>query len=298
MTATVPFGMPAGFWSLWDMLRFNAQTFYKVTSAIRRVGELIETYHKDEEHPDGSITINLTEDKVFIETVTEVATELRASLDTLDAKLTIMTTDRLLGLLKDERSIAYVSIKEACEEIDSRLRDELSLVKVFVLEANKHQYYQPSEPLFGKDFETKFPNAAFELDEAAKCLALSRPTAAVFHLMRLMEIGLKAVARCLGIPDPTKAAERNWGAILSAIKTDLEVHGGKTPTKTWKDSAGREFFESAYASLDAVRVAWRNTTMHVENKYTDEEAEHLFGAVRGFMKKLASRLDENGDPRA
>jgi hypothetical protein len=38
--------------------------------------------------------------------------------------------------------------------------------------------------------------------------------------------------------------------------------------------------------------------MHVENKYTDDEAEDIFRAVRGFMKKLASRMDENGEPKA
>jgi hypothetical protein len=41
-----------------------------------------------------------------------------------------------------------------------------------------------------------------------------------------------------------------------------------------------------------------NPTMHVESKYTDEEAEHIFIAVRGFMKKLASRMDESGQPLA
>jgi hypothetical protein len=38
--------------------------------------------------------------------------------------------------------------------------------------------------------------------------------------------------------------------------------------------------------------------MHVENKYTTDEAEHIFVAVRGFMKKIASRMDENGQPVA
>jgi hypothetical protein len=36
--------------------------------------------------------------------------------------------------------------------------------------------------------------------------------------------------------------------------------------------------------------------MHVEMKYTGEEAEHIFIAVRAFLKTLASRLDENGKP--
>ena len=38
--------------------------------------------------------------------------------------------------------------------------------------------------------------------------------------------------------------------------------------------------------------------MHVENKYTDAEAEHLFVAVKGLMTKLASRMDEGGLPLA
>jgi len=116
--------------------------------------------------------------------------------------------------------------------------------------------------------------------------------------MRLMEIGIRTIARCLGIPDPTKTAERNWGIVLRAIKGGLDAHGGQQPSKVWSFAADKEFFEGAYASLDAVRVAWRNPTMHVENKYTDDEAEHIFVAVRGFMAKLASRCDENGDPKA
>jgi hypothetical protein len=39
--------------------------------------------------------------------------------------------------------------------------------------------------------------------------------------------------------------------------------------------------------------------MHIGGKkYTDDEAEHIFLAVKGFMKILASRVDENGEPKA
>jgi len=38
--------------------------------------------------------------------------------------------------------------------------------------------------------------------------------------------------------------------------------------------------------------------MHVETKYTPEEALHIFDAVKAFMKKVASRMDENGMPLA
>jgi hypothetical protein len=85
---------------------------------------------------------------------------------------------------------------------------------------------------------------------------------------------------------------------LGSIKNDLDAHSGQAPAKNWTIAGDKEFFEGSYATLDAVRVAWRNTTMHVEKKYTEDEAEHIFGAVRGFMKQLASRCDENGEPKA
>lgn len=188
-------------------------------------------------------------------------------------------------------------VKNIVIAIQDRLRDELEEKLIFCIRENA-EYFEPKEPLFGVDFQNKFPtNGIFELDEAGKCLALNRDTAAVFHLMRLMEIGIRATAKSLGIPDPIKPSDRNWYQILRNVKDENDQRStGKT--KKWTVPGDREFFESAYASLDAVRVAWRNPTMHIENKYTSDEAGHIFVAVRGFMRRLASRMDEQGLPLA
>jgi hypothetical protein len=111
-----------------------------------------------------------------------------------------------------------------------------------------------------------------------------------------MEVGIHAVRACLNISPPANEWERNWGRTLSSIGQEMVTRSSSSPRRWNADD--KEFFESAYASLDAVRVAWRNTTMHVQNKYTVDEAEHIFGAVRGFMKKLTARMDEAGQPLA
>jgi hypothetical protein len=113
--------------------------------------------------------------------------------------------------------------------------------------------------------------------------------------MRLMEVTVRAVARCLGIPDPIQPADRSWGAVLKKVRDGIDA---KWPTVTLRSSGDGEVFDALYASLDAVKNPWRNATMHPANKYTIEEAEHIFAAVRGFAMKLADRCDENGDPRA
>ncbi len=192
----------------------------------------------------------------------------------------------------------FEKFKGGLDDIDTTLRRELSAAKVFVLEGSRQNYYEPREPLFGSDneFETRFLTAAFDLDEAAKSYALGRSTAAAFHLMRVVEIGIRAVARCLQIPDPTKPAERNWGIILKHIKEDGIAN--RWPTASDRMAPDAVLFEELYGSLDAIRNSWRNATMHVEKTYTDDEAEHALVAVKGFMKKLASRCDELGDPKA
>jgi len=111
----------------------------------------------------------------------------------------------------------------------------------------------------------------------------------------MMEIGVRAVARCLGIADPLQPAERNWGFVLRKVREGIDANW---PTVATRSSGDGELFDALYASLDAVKNPWRNPTMHPANKYTDDEAEHVFMAVRGFMMKLAARCDENGEPKA
>lgn len=211
-------------------------------------------------------------------------------LDLMDLAFSLAEAERLRA-----RHVAgkYPVAPEDLDSLFGRVRDELETQLFFQLSPGDAKYYEPREPLFGSEFVDKFPSAQFELDEAAKCLAFERPTAAVFHLMRLMESGINAVAECLQIPPPTRPAEKNWGMILRAVKAAMEQRGS-----AWPNPNDKAFFEAAYVSLDAVKNGWRNPTMHVENKYTSEEAEHIFGSVRAFMKFLGSRMDEVGEPKA
>jgi hypothetical protein len=202
--------------------------------------------------------------------------------------------ERLLDSLKNEKRPEH--LVGPVDDLRRRLIDQGDIISCLVLSPKERDYYEPRTPLFGADVQDKFASGgAFELDEAAKCLALGRATACVFHLMRLLESAVRAVARCLNIPDPIQPADRNWGAVLKKVRDGIDA---KWPTVALRSTGDGEIFDSLYASLDAVKNPWRNATMHPANKYTNEEAEHVFVAVKGFMMKLASRCDENGDPKA
>lgn len=59
-----------------------------------------------------------------------------------------------------------------------------------------------------------------------------------------------------------------------------------------------DFFQDVWQRLDAVKDAQRNSTLHIERVYTEAEAREVFSTTRSFMQKIASRMDENGEPKA
>jgi hypothetical protein len=179
--------------------------------------------------------------------------------------------------------------------LDQLLEDELSFVNLLIINETMYVYYESSTPLFGKEVSTKFASAIYDIDEACKCYALNRFTASAFHSIRSLEAAIRALSRCLAIPDPTRANDRNWGAMLRGIKAEID--------RRWAGSSARlsgdgEFFDDAYAALAAMQNPWRNATMHLDQKYMPDEAKHVMDVVKGFMRKLASRMDEDGKPLA
>ena len=137
-------------------------------------------------------------------------------------------------------------LKDTMEELWSRVKDELSGKMIFSLPDRNSRQFEAGESIFGKDCLERFPSAAFEIDEAAKCLALERSTASVFHLMRVMEIGIAAVRRSLGIPDPVKAGERNWGFILKKVKDEIDRRSRITPAQWGRFRRQQIFLGGAY----------------------------------------------------
>src|SRR6267154_3223207 len=237
-----------GLWRLWEMLELDAGAFYYVTTRLESLRGFL-----DAKKQESNIVLS---ESVRINLVTDAA-DLIEHLDILNARVSLIAARELKREL-DFKDITWGEFGRAVSDLHTTLNRELSLIRLFVIEAEKQRYFTPKAPLYGLDFEAKFISASFELDEAAKCLALSRPTACVFHLMRLMEIGIGATARCLSIPDPVKPAERNWGHILKNIWGGIER---KWPTTADRAKGDGALFESLHASLDAVKNPWRNATM-------------------------------------
>jgi hypothetical protein len=177
-------------------------------------------------------------------------------------------------------------LEEEFFQLYRNLDREISAQAIYFVPKERSSYCEPSSPLFGLPVYEKFKKATTDIEEAGKCLAFGRGTACVFHLMRIMEVGLRSLAKGLGIPYAP-----SWESYLRQIETKIsEKHSKKTKKwKTWEP-----FYRDSAGDLQLVKIAWRNPTMHIERSYTPEEAEDVFRAVRSFMQRLSIKFDGDG----
>jgi ABC-type uncharacterized transport system involved in gliding motility auxiliary subunit len=75
-----------------------------------------------------------------------------------------------------------------------------------------------------------------------------------------------------------------WDTILKQVKKLTEIK----ETDSAKIKKKKKRYQSFYDRLDAVRVAWRNETMHPKTTYTEEEAKEVMDAVRLFLKDFST----------
>ncbi len=194
---------------------------------------------------------------------------------------------RLMSAL-NHKSNTKEALWPLCREFRRAVYHRLISMKFFAIESRHNEYFSKKNP-FGGDVPRSFPSAIYDIEEAGKCLALDRYTACVFHLMRVLEIALRALAKKLN--DETVDPERNpsWERILNRIRCEMNKDK-KDRSPEWL--ADEEFLVEAAAHLQTVKNAWRNPTVHPQNSYTVDEAGEIFQSVKAFMKHVAPRLEE------
>jgi HEPN domain-containing protein len=173
-------------------------------------------------------------------------------------------------------------------ELLNRLEDECERKVVMSIDSRYAEYFSNAQLFDSTDVEAakvsgQFPSAAEDIAESGKCLACGRSTACVMHLNRVVEAGLKALALALG-----SGPQNDWGKYLSNIDKELTARMNASGART----ADEQFYAEAQITIDSVRRAWRNPTMHIARTYTEERAEEILIAVRSFMRHLATKLHD------
>ncbi len=186
------------------------------------------------------------------------------------------------------RTLSPAEFGRRVEELKRHIDMQIEHVEFYIVEHSKRSYLLDPY-LFGEEVSNSFPSAVLDIEEAGKWFAFSRYTACVFHLMRVMEVGLRSLGRSLNDPNLDPAKNPTWERILRRCDDELKAEYAKRSVE-WR--ADGHFFADATANLRAVKDAWRNPSLHIEISYDEEKSAEILGAVKAFMRHLATKLSE------
>jgi hypothetical protein len=173
----------------------------------------------------------------------------------------------------------HAQLAQRCDHLRHHIQDELQNEYFLQVSQSDVQFYD-KDHLFGSVVTAKFPKAIADIKNAGNCLAAQQPDAAVFHLMRAMEVAVRQLGRRVNV---TITPQTTWRQITGAMDAKIKA----MPQATTKQKEKMNAWEAARANLHQVGSVWRNNTMHPATSYSRGQAKDILDAVRVFMSILA-----------
>lgn len=160
------------------------------------------------------------------------------------------------------------------DTLNDSLTNELEQEAIFRIPAARKQYFEQDE-LFGPNVAAAFPSCARDIRRAGSCYALEQEDACVHHLMLVLERGLNALARQVGV----SVQPSSWQVIINAI-------GGRLASLP-KGDPKRVFYKEVTAQFGFLKDAYRNHSEHAhDDPYDMDNALSIYNHVRAFMQAL------------
>lgn len=197
------------------------------------------------------------------------------------------TVEELRASIRD-KPLSYSTVSIKINDLMKLIDIEMEGRMFMYIPAERAQYYGIHN-LFGDDVFNNFPSARFDITEAGNCFSAARGTACVFHLMRVLEIGLTALGKIFNV----SLAHTNWAPAIEECEKKIRNMNQDPTWKLLPDCKDQqEFYFQAISYLGVAKDAWRNYTAHARGRYTEEEADLMIRNIRAFIKKLSERLAE------
>jgi hypothetical protein len=289
-------------WSLWDIM--NAFRCKRFALSLMNLKDFERTCHRAIE--DGKAAA-----VVFPAMVEPVLREFDETIG--------MCKDSGFHAAKDSMRLGRERIKKWGDQLNiSTLLNELQSAQgMLISDMWKRRFYLVDEAKtayldadawFGQDVYDRFPSARTDIREAGNCLAKGCHTAAVFHLMRVVEHGLRSLGKHLGVRRLAKEKRSKVdGSVISRKYTPITYEQweqilnhlpGRVERRLRKLRPGpvkqrwQEFYSRVLLDITAIRDAWRNHVMHARQDSGEADAEAVRVRVEAIMRTLATRVGE------
>lgn len=164
--------------------------------------------------------------------------------------------------------------------------------KLFVfVPTHRRKFMQPRHFMAETSRET-FPNARQEMSNAGKCHAVGMHTAAVFHCVRAVEIGLRVVARELDV-QPNAAIPLEMEDQETVIRgIESKIAAMKDRKKGVEKDADLNFYSEIAMQFRYFKDGWRVRAAHTRATYDEGQANSVLEHASTFIDGLSKRMKE------
>jgi hypothetical protein len=270
---------PLGAFSLLDlMVEYSINDLVRIVTALLRTADVL---HFREPHEDA--------DRGQVNQVAAKLDELSGLAKKIELDSSLLFEITKLSVECDA-SISAIVLKTRLDYILSGIQENLGTRKFIYLPREVAKFWNDPE-ILGEDFLIGFPKmSVFEAMDAGNCLATGRWTAAVFHLMRVAEYGLRRLAKTLHVKltdkgKPCPIEYKHWNDVITACRNQIAKARG-LPSGTKKEKL-LDFYSRAADSCEYMKDIWRNEVSHSRRRYGLSEALGVLERVKEFVQPLA-----------
>jgi len=204
----------------------------------------------------------------------------------LNVRDQVEADDLWSGMRRSPSTVEIVA--DLMDDFDQALRRAMAGKKLVFIAPEKEKFLEKLE-LFGPLVNQAFPEATSDVKEAGNCLVFDLNTAAVFHLMRIAEFGLRKMAKRLRTAVSASRIDfAGWSTLTKKIRKRIEVLEKRTNNAKKLDDL--EYYHAALDEIKFFRDYWRNEVMHTRGQYDATQADDARKRVENFMRKLALRI--------
>lgn len=264
--------------SLWEMLALYARIFLAAVEELQNIRYVLMSIYGEEGSASGLKEMH--------------ATRLQTGLDYLskwcavvDLEATKHLADELLGDVQVGMNADELDAK--IDSIQSIARNELEKKKFLYVSEELARYYD-NISICGSAVAEKFQKALPDIVEAGNCYALGRPTACVFHLMRVIPYGMAVLAKKLKVKYGAPIETLDWGSIITPI--DKAVRLLQQQTRSKKRAADQKYYSEVVSHLYFCKDAWRNHVSHGRDPYDMPKAKSVMDHVGLVMSLLSEKM--------
>jgi hypothetical protein len=259
-------------WSSCELMRrFSASHFGLAMSALGRTTHYIELAKH-----------SMDEDEIRAVLAGIIARDIITVFSSIPLSLTLQKQLERLQNIVPDKIYSLDVIRDRLAEFGNNVAVELTSPRFYMIPADRSIYYEKPQQAFGQVACDYYSDAKRDIEGAGRCFALDQWTACVFHLMRVLEHGLRDLNQRLGLPD---GDQENWKNILDrAVKA---ITAMEQLPKTHQRDDDIHFYSHAASNFRLFKDAWRNYVSHSHTDYDEREAIQVWNSVSQFMNEMA-----------